>query len=57
MVSCAYPNLILGDIEEWANQMVSCTHELCSTMEAIYEEKYGQEVLDLLEGKRNILSV
>lgn len=37
-------------IRKWAEGMVNCSHELCSIAESHAEEKYGEEVLDILEG-------
>ena len=35
-------------IEEMALSMVNCSHGLCSIAESIYEEKFGKQVLDII---------
>jgi len=37
------------DIRKWAMGMVNCSHALCSIAEAGYEERYGNEVLKIIE--------
>jgi len=38
-------------IRKWAEAMVNCSHSLCSTAEASYENMFGREALDILNGK------
>ena len=38
-------------LRKWAESKIGCSHDLCSLHESIYEEKYGREVLDILDGK------
>jgi hypothetical protein len=42
---------VIKKIREWAQEKVNCSHELCSLEEGCYEEKFGQEILDILDGK------
>ena len=41
----------VAKIRKWAESMVNCSHGLCSLAESCYEERYGREALDILEGK------
>ena len=38
-------------VRKWAENMVNCGHQLCSMAESCYEERFGQEALDILDGK------
>ncbi len=41
----------IARIRKWAEGLVNCCHGLCSMAESSYEEKFGQEALDILDGK------
>lgn len=43
---------LLEKIRKWANGMVTCTHQMCSFAESFAEEKYGQQVLDILKAEQ-----
>lgn len=45
------PCLKCDAVRKWAESMVHCTHELCSVSEATYEEVFGQDILDILNGE------
>lgn len=42
----------VANIRRWAEGLVGCNHSLCSTAEAMYEEKFGRWALDILDGKK-----
>ena len=41
--------LCVEEIEKWALHMINCSHGLCTISELIYEERFGQEVLDIIK--------
>lgn len=41
----------IAQIRTWAEELVNCSHRLCSMAESVYEEKFGQEILDILNEK------
>lgn len=40
-------------IRKLAESMINCSHSLCSTQEALAEEKIGKEILEILNGRQN----
>lgn len=41
---------ILDRLKKWATNNIKCSHILCSSAEAAYEEIHGKQVLDILNG-------
>jgi len=39
---------ICEKMKEYANSLVKCSHVACSMAEATYEEKFGKEILEIL---------